>query len=140
MFPPQYSPFNAARSFAIRDRAKCPRRRARSFNKGVIKSRVNAVPRDDYRCIILKIQYRISPVMEISDFPYASALRMCTPLRGQVIKVTNFAKYSLPPIVNVAPKVQTAPCACGQARQAALAVKCLRCRANVKYGGRLSAA
>ena len=35
---------------------------------------------------------------------------------------------------------QTAPCACGQARQAALAVKCPRCRANVKYGGRLTAA
>ena len=92
MFPPQYSPFNAARSFAIRDRAKCPRRRARSFGEGVIKSRVNAVPRDDDRCIILKIQCHISPVMEINNFPYASALRMCTTLRGQVI---NFAICSL---------------------------------------------
>ena len=32
------------------------------------------------------------PVMEINDFPYASALRMCTTLRGQDI---NFAICSL---------------------------------------------
>ena len=39
MVPPQYSPSHAARSFTIRDRAKCPRRRARSFDEGVTKSR-----------------------------------------------------------------------------------------------------
>ena len=46
MVPPQYSPSHAARSFTIRDRAKCPRRRARSFDEGVIVSRPNAVGRD----------------------------------------------------------------------------------------------
>ena len=46
MVPPQYSPSNAARSFTIRGRAKCPRRRARSFDEGVTVSRPNAVGRD----------------------------------------------------------------------------------------------
>ena len=46
MVPPQYSPSHAARSFTIRDRAKCPRRRARSFDEGVTVSRPNAVGRD----------------------------------------------------------------------------------------------
>ena len=39
MVPPQYSPSNAVRSLAAHDRAKCPRRRARSFDEGVTKSR-----------------------------------------------------------------------------------------------------
>ena len=46
MVPPQYSPSNAARSFTIRGRAKCPRRRARSFDEGFTVSRPNAVGRD----------------------------------------------------------------------------------------------
>ena len=46
MVPPQYSPSNAARSFTIRGRAKCPRRRARSFDEGVIVSRPSAAGRD----------------------------------------------------------------------------------------------
>ena len=46
MVPPQYSPSNAARSFTIRGRAKCPRRRARSFDEGVTVSRPSAVGRD----------------------------------------------------------------------------------------------
>ena len=44
--PPQYSPSHAVRSFTIRDRAKCPRRRARSFDEGIIVSRPSAVGRD----------------------------------------------------------------------------------------------
>ena len=39
MVPPQYSPSHAARSLTAHDRAKCPRRRARSFDEGVTKSR-----------------------------------------------------------------------------------------------------
>ena len=45
-FSPQYSPSHAARSLTARGRAKCPRRRARSFDEGVIVSRPNAVGRD----------------------------------------------------------------------------------------------
>ena len=36
---PGYSPSHAARSLTAHDRAKCPRRRARSFDEGIIKSR-----------------------------------------------------------------------------------------------------
>ena len=46
MVPSQYSPSNAARSLTAHDRAKCPRRRARSFDEGVIVSRPSAVGRD----------------------------------------------------------------------------------------------
>ena len=45
-FSPQYSPSRAARSLTAHDRAKCPRRRARSFDEGIIISRPNAVGRD----------------------------------------------------------------------------------------------
>ena len=38
-FSPQGSPSHAVRSFTIRDRVKCPRRRARSFDEGVTESR-----------------------------------------------------------------------------------------------------
>ena len=48
MVPPQYSPSHAARSLTAHDRAKCPRRRARSFDEGIIVSRPNAVGRDGY--------------------------------------------------------------------------------------------
>ena len=49
MVPPQYSPSNAARSLTARDRAKCPRRRARSFDEGVPSRAGSAVPRDNSR-------------------------------------------------------------------------------------------
>ena len=39
MFPSQYSPFNAVRSFTIRDRARGGCQRARSFDSRIIESR-----------------------------------------------------------------------------------------------------
>ena len=77
-FSPQYSPSHAARSLTAHDRAKCPRRRARSFDEGIIKSREkrgfarretqpcqqNATSRFDFLIRLLgnpKITLRINP-------------------------------------------------------------------------------